>query len=119
MRRNVLLFIVFGIFFQTVLLAQTEPEDIALAKHRLDTIVDLLNKDSIDFSKAGDGLHFSIQNPVLGLVADMMSVLVIIMLCVFVYVVMRWVFTFLEGFAHFEHHFSHHLNLLQLSEEDI
>ena len=31
MKRNVLLFIVFGFFFQTVLLAQTEPEDIALA----------------------------------------------------------------------------------------
>ena len=27
-------------------------DDIALAKHRLDTIVGLLNKDSIDFSKA-------------------------------------------------------------------
>lgn len=31
MKKNVLLFIVFGFFFQTVLLAQTEPEDIALA----------------------------------------------------------------------------------------
>jgi len=32
MKKNVLLFILFGFFFQTVLLAQTEPEDIALAK---------------------------------------------------------------------------------------
>lgn len=31
MKKNVLLFILFGFFFQTVLLAQTEPEDIALA----------------------------------------------------------------------------------------
>ncbi len=63
---------------------------------------------AIDFSSAGEGLHFSIQNPVLGLFADMMSILVIIIFCIFVYVVMRWVITFLEGFAHFEHHFTHH-----------
>jgi hypothetical protein len=63
---------------------------------------------SIDFSKTAEGLHFSIQNPVLNLFADMVSILVIVMLCIFVYVISRWVIVFLEGFAHFEHHFNHH-----------
>lgn len=62
---------------------------------------------AIDFSKAGEGLHFSIQNPVLGLVTDMISILVIVIMAIFVYVLMRWVFAFLAGFAHYEHHFHH------------
>ncbi len=63
---------------------------------------------TVDFSKAGEGLHLTIQNPVLSLFADMVSILVIIILCIFVYVIMRWVVTFLQGFTHYEHHFNHH-----------
>lgn len=63
---------------------------------------------TVDFTKGGEGLHFSIQNPVLGLFADVMSILVIVILCIFVYVTMRWVLVFLQGFAHYEHHFGHH-----------
>lgn len=66
---------------------------------------------SVDFSNVNQGLHFSIQNPVLALFADMLSLMVILVICVFVYVVLRWVLSFLAGFAHYEHHFinnNHH-----------
>lgn len=63
---------------------------------------------TIDFSKAGESLHLSIQNPILALFADMVSILVIFILCVFVYVVMRWLLAFLQGFSHYEHHFNYH-----------
>jgi hypothetical protein len=54
MRRNVLLFIVFGFFFQTVLLAQTEPEDIALANDEFQNSFyeSLLQKGIENYDKA-------------------------------------------------------------------
>jgi tetratricopeptide (TPR) repeat protein len=54
MKRNVLLFIVFGIFFQTVLLAQTEPEDIALANDEFQNSFyeSLLQKGIENYDKA-------------------------------------------------------------------
>lgn len=61
----------------------------------------------IDFSKSSEGLHLSIQNPVLGLFADMISILGIIIACIFAYVVMRWFIAFLAGMTHYEHHFHH------------
>lgn len=62
---------------------------------------------AVDFSKGGEGLQLSIQNPVLVLFTDMVSILVIIVLCIFVYVIMRWLIVFFQGFAHYEHHFHH------------
>lgn len=54
MKRNVLLFIVFGFFFQTVLLAQTEPEDIALANDEFQNSFyeSLLQKGIENYDKA-------------------------------------------------------------------
>lgn len=60
-----------------------------------------------DLSTAGSGLHFSIQNPVLELFANMISILVIVILIVFVYAVMRWLIIFFQSHAHYEHHFHH------------
>jgi hypothetical protein len=62
---------------------------------------------TIDFSKNSDGIHFTVQNPVLALVADLMSILLLVGMCIFAYVVIRWVLTFLESMNHFEHHFHH------------
>ena len=62
---------------------------------------------SLDLGKASEGLHFSIQNPILSLVADMLSVITIGILILLVYVVSRWFILFVEGLDHYEHHFHH------------
>ncbi len=62
---------------------------------------------SFDINGATSGLHFSVQNPVLSLFTDLLSILAVAMVLVFVYVVFRWFLTFLEGLHHYEHHFSH------------
>jgi hypothetical protein len=62
---------------------------------------------AIDLSKASDGLHFAIQNPVLSFFADVLSVFSILIILLFVYVLVRWFITFLEGINHYEHHFHH------------
>lgn len=59
-----------------------------------------------DLTSAND-LHFAIQNPVLALFADVVSILVIVILCVFVYAVMRWLIAFSKGHDHYMHHFNH------------
>ncbi len=61
----------------------------------------------IDFGKSSAGLHLSIQNPVLALFTDMLSVLAIIIIFIFAYTVIRWVVVFLQGMTHYEHHFHH------------
>jgi hypothetical protein len=60
---------------------------------------------SFDLSQHSEGLHFSIQNPVLALFSDFLSVLAIVVLFAFVYVFMRWFFTFLSALTHYEHLF--------------
>jgi hypothetical protein len=60
-----------------------------------------------DLSGVSNGLHFAIQNPVLSLFANIMSILVFIILIVFVYAVMRWLYVFLQSHEHYEHHFHH------------
>lgn len=60
-----------------------------------------------DLSSASKGLHFSIQNPVLELFSNMVSILVIVIMLVFVYAVMRWLIIFFQSHAHYEHHFHH------------
>jgi hypothetical protein len=62
---------------------------------------------SVDLGKQAEGLHFAIQNPVLGLFTDIMSIVIFVILVVFAYVTMRWFITFLQGLNHYEHHFNH------------
>lgn len=62
---------------------------------------------SFDLSKHSEGLHFSIQNPVLSLLADFLSVLTIVVMLFFVYVFTRWFITFLGSLNHYDHHFAH------------
>lgn len=62
---------------------------------------------SLDINKATEGLHFSVQNPVLSLFTDLLSILAIAIILVFVYVIIRWFITFVEGLNHYEHHFGH------------
>ena len=65
---------------------------------------------SFDISKATDGLHFSIQNPILSFFADALSVITFVFLMVLVYAATRWFIIFFEGLNHYEHHFidEHH-----------
>lgn len=62
---------------------------------------------SFDVSKHVDGLHLSIQNPILAFFSDVISILSLFILVVFVYVFMRWFFVFLKSLNHYEHHFEH------------
>lgn len=62
---------------------------------------------SLDISKATEGLHFSIQNPVLSVITDMISVAMVVIILIFVYVAFRWFITFVDGLDHYEHHFGH------------
>jgi hypothetical protein len=58
-----------------------------------------------DFSKNTESLHFSVQNPVLSLFTDFVSVLVIVFLVALIYVFMRWFILFLAALTHYEHFF--------------
>jgi hypothetical protein len=58
-----------------------------------------------DISKHTDGFSFSIQNPVLSLFVDFLSVVLVIFLVVLVYVSFRWFIVFLESLNHYENHF--------------
>ncbi len=60
---------------------------------------------AFDVSKNTEGLHFSIQNPVLSLFSDFLSVLAIVVIVLFVYITMRWFIVFLKSLNHYEHHF--------------
>ena len=60
----------------------------------------------LDVSKVTDGLHFSIQNPVLAFFTQVLSILTFIILMVFVYAIGRWLMSFFEGYDHYEHHFA-------------
>ncbi len=61
----------------------------------------------LNLTQAGEGLHLSVQNPILALFTDMVSILVFVILVIFVYVLSRWLIQFFKGFAHYEHHFHH------------
>ncbi len=62
---------------------------------------------ALDLHTASQGIHFSVQNPVLALFTSLLSIAAIAILLVFVYVVLRWLWTFLDGLNHFDHHFAH------------
>ena len=61
--------------------------------------------NQIDFGKASEGLHFSIQNPILAFFADALSLATFAILLVVVYASTRWLVTFLSSLNHYEHHF--------------
>lgn len=58
-----------------------------------------------DISSVTDGLHLAIQNPVLGFITDLYSVVAIFGCIVLAYVVMRWFMVFWESQMHYEHAF--------------
>lgn len=62
---------------------------------------------SVDLSGSTEGLHLSIQSPVLSLATDIVSILAIAIVVFFVYVSFRWIILFWEGLNHFDHHFKH------------
>lgn len=58
-----------------------------------------------DISKHTDTLHFSIQNPILSLFSDFLSVAAIVVILIMVYAVLRWFIVHMKALNHFEHHF--------------
>ncbi len=60
-----------------------------------------------DIDGATSGLYFSVQNPVLSLFTDLLSILAVAVVIAFVYVVFRWFLTFLENLNDYENHFNH------------
>jgi hypothetical protein len=62
---------------------------------------------SLDLHKASEGLHFSIQNPVLSFFTDLLSIAAIIVIIALVYILIRWFLTFLDNLNNYEEHFSH------------
>lgn len=58
-----------------------------------------------DLAKQADGLHLSIQNPILSFASDFLSLISIFALIFFVYIFMRWLINFLSALNHFDHHF--------------
>lgn len=59
-----------------------------------------------DISKHTEALHLSIQNPVLVLFTDFLSILAVIIIFVLVYASMRWFIVFLTSLNHYnDHHF--------------
>jgi hypothetical protein len=61
----------------------------------------------LDVSKATEGLHFSVQNPVLSLFIDMLSVVAIVAIIFLVYASFRWFLTFVKALHDYDKHFSH------------
>lgn len=62
---------------------------------------------SLDINKATQGLHLSVQNPILAFFTDILSVAAIAIILVFVYVVFRWFLSYLAERNHFDHLFEH------------
>lgn len=62
---------------------------------------------SFDVNAATAGIHFSVQNPLLSLLVDILSIATIAMLLVLVYASFRWFIAFFAALLHYEHHFEH------------
>lgn len=70
--------------------------------------VDINNNSSIpsiDTTGITSNIHFSIQNPVLALLSDLLSIATIGILLILVYASTKWFITFLRSLLHYEHHF--------------
>lgn len=61
----------------------------------------------LDVGQATQGLHLSVQNPVLAFFVDILSVAAIIIIAAFVYAVIKWFLTFLENLNNYDEHFTH------------
>ncbi len=62
---------------------------------------------ALDINRVTEGVNLSIQNPVLSVFVDILSVLVIAVLVLLVYLIFRWFLTFVKGLDLYEHHFHH------------
>lgn len=62
---------------------------------------------SMDLGKTTEGLHFSVQNPLLSVIADMLSIVAFAVMVFLAYIVFRWLLSFIEALDHYEHHFHH------------
>jgi hypothetical protein len=60
-----------------------------------------------DLTRASEGVHLSVQSPVLSLFTDLLSIAAIAIILVLVYVIIRWFLIFVDGLNHYEHHFVH------------
>jgi hypothetical protein len=72
--------------------------------------LDSNNIDSIaplDVGQATSGLHFSVQNPVLSLFVDLLSVVALFFILFLVYSAFRWFLVFVKALNDYEDHFSH------------
>lgn len=62
---------------------------------------------SFDVNKVNGGIHFSVQNPILALFVDMLSVVALIAVVFFVYSSFRWFLVFRKALNDYDEHFSH------------
>ncbi len=62
---------------------------------------------ALDIHGTTEGLHLAVQNPVLSLFNDLLSIAVLAIILLLVYVLLKWFLTFVEGLNHYEHHFVH------------
>lgn len=60
-----------------------------------------------DVSNSAQNLHFSIQNPILSFISDLLSIVAIFVIIALLYAVMRWFIIFIRSLDHYEHHFNH------------
>lgn len=60
-----------------------------------------------DLSATTEGLHLSIQNPIISFVTDMYSILGVVAVFFLAYVAFRWFMVFWEAQMHYENHFVH------------
>ena len=65
------------------------------------------NLPLLDLQSASNGLHFSIQNPVLGFISDLFSIIALFAIIILIYVGMRWFISFWSSLLHYEHYFNH------------
>jgi hypothetical protein len=62
---------------------------------------------SFDFAKATEGLHFSIQNPLLSFLSDLVSITALVLIAILAYAAIRWFIVFMQSLDHYDHHFEH------------
>lgn len=60
-----------------------------------------------DVDKATQGLHLSVQNPVLALFTDMLSIFAFFLIIGVVYSILRWFISFVSALNAYDEHFSH------------
>jgi hypothetical protein len=72
--------------------------------------LDANNVDTIapfDVAQASSGLHFSIQNPILSLFVDLLSIVALFFILFLVYAAFNWFLNFIQALDDYEEHFSH------------